>query len=172
MASIKCGNCKNTHNSVEEVRGCYAGVNAPSNSGNDTFAKRTPAWTPDAGTPVDRIRDYAQRLPNVKTMHYAVLVESPGSGEKVWRFFRVDRPQTGRWAGYTFVKRQAGDEEYPVKNLSAVADILKEISFDPQSAAENYGLQLGKCGCCQRTLTNPDSIKRGIGPICAEKIGW
>ncbi len=26
----------------------------------------------------------------------------------------------------------------------------------------------GRCGCCNRALTTPDSIARGIGPICAE----
>ena len=29
----------------------------------------------------------------------------------------------------------------------------------------------GKCGCCGRTLTVPESIKRGIGPECWERIG-
>lgn len=29
----------------------------------------------------------------------------------------------------------------------------------------------GKCGRCSRTLTTPESIERGIGPECAEKIG-
>lgn len=27
----------------------------------------------------------------------------------------------------------------------------------------------GKCGCCGRTLTVPESIKTGLGPICAGK---
>ena len=27
----------------------------------------------------------------------------------------------------------------------------------------------GKCGCCGRTLTVPESIETGIGPICANK---
>jgi hypothetical protein len=29
----------------------------------------------------------------------------------------------------------------------------------------------GKCGCCGRTLTVPESIKRGIGPECWERMG-
>jgi len=28
----------------------------------------------------------------------------------------------------------------------------------------------GKCGCCGRTLTVPESIKRGIGPECWERL--
>ena len=28
----------------------------------------------------------------------------------------------------------------------------------------------GRCGCCNRALTVPESIATGIGPICAEKL--
>lgn len=28
------------------------------------------------------------------------------------------------------------------------------------------------CGVCGRTLTNHKSIDRGIGPICAGRMGW
>jgi hypothetical protein len=27
----------------------------------------------------------------------------------------------------------------------------------------------GKCGCCGRELTDPESIRRGIGPVCFNK---
>lgn len=30
----------------------------------------------------------------------------------------------------------------------------------------------GKCCCCGRKLTTPESIESGIGPICAGKKGW
>lgn len=29
---------------------------------------------------------------------------------------------------------------------------------------------VGRCGACRRTLTNPKSIQRGLGPICARKL--
>ncbi len=35
--------------------------------------------------------------------------------------------------------------------------------------AEKFGKRFGVCMCCGRLLTNPESIERGIGPICAEK---
>jgi hypothetical protein len=28
----------------------------------------------------------------------------------------------------------------------------------------------GKCGCCGRELTDPESIRCGIGPVCREKV--
>jgi hypothetical protein len=47
-----------------------------------------------------------------------------------------------------------------------------ELVNDPKKAAEAYGLRTGECCICTRTLTNKDSIERGIGPICAGNFGW
>lgn len=49
-----------------------------------------------------------------------------------------------------------------------VADMVN----DPKKTAEAYGVASGKCCLCNRTLTDGESIKRGIGPICAENFGW
>lgn len=48
----------------------------------------------------------------------------------------------------------------------AVTDLLFNADADPIKAAGQYGIESGKCGCCGRELTDPDSIKIGIGPIC------
>jgi hypothetical protein len=43
---------------------------------------------------------------------------------------------------------------------------------DPKAAAEAYGIETGVCCVCNATLTNKESIARGIGPICASRFGW
>lgn len=43
---------------------------------------------------------------------------------------------------------------------------------DPLAAAVEFGRVTGQCACCGKTLTNPESIERGIGPICASSFGW
>lgn len=35
-----------------------------------------------------------------------------------------------------------------------------------------YAKATGKCGVCHKTLTDPESIAAGIGPICAKKYGF
>ena len=50
--------------------------------------------------------------------------------------------------------------------------VLMEAAQDPLTAAIRYGKQSGACSCCGRELTDPRSIERGIGPICATKFGW
>lgn len=47
-----------------------------------------------------------------------------------------------------------------------------EVASDPMQAAIAYGRREGACAICGRTLTNHESIDRGIGPICAENFGW
>ncbi|HEY3434266.1 MAG TPA: DUF6011 domain-containing protein [Solirubrobacterales bacterium] len=45
-----------------------------------------------------------------------------------------------------------------------------DIAADPLSAAIAHGKESGRCACCGRELTDPESIERGIGPICATKF--
>lgn len=52
-----------------------------------------------------------------------------------------------------------------------VKAVLLEAAADPLTAAIRYGKETGSCSCCGRDLTNPESIRLGIGPICREKFG-
>lgn len=83
--------------------------------------------------------------------------------------YRVDRPVKGKWAGYTFLVRIDRDER--VRNALVRNVILRKILAQGilESTAA-YGRETGQCGQCGRTLTNPESIAAGIGPICAGRI--
>lgn len=97
----------------------------------------------------------------------------------VTKFFKIDRVTEGKWAGWTFVKIQASDDLHRQGSQKpgqayrgASQDYLAEILDDEQQAMEMYGRQIGRCGHCGRTLTDEASRARGIGPICADKMGW
>lgn len=47
-----------------------------------------------------------------------------------------------------------------------------EACVDPEGAAVRYGRLTGRCAICNRKLVDPESVARGIGPICAENYGW
>lgn len=54
-----------------------------------------------------------------------------------------------------------------------VPGVMKDFqTWKPVTAdiASQFGKQFGSCMVCARTLTNPDSIEAGIGPICAGKF--
>lgn len=58
---------------------------------------------------------------------------------------------------------------------SRIPDSVKETliaaAADPLTAAIRYGRETGSCSCCGKELTNKESIRLGIGPICREKFG-
>jgi len=93
--------------------------------------------------------------------------------EGIVKFYRVDRPDSGRWAGRTFVKVQASDELYLVRNPAEAKLVLAAIErAGVKESSLLYGQELGHCGVCGRTLTDDSSRERGIGPVCADKLGW
>ena len=87
----------------------------------------------------------------------------------VVKFYRLDRPTQGKWAGYTFLKAQASDDLYPIRNRAEKERIIAEIGRDVESAERLYGQELGKCSRCGRTLTDETSRAYGIGPDCRNK---
>lgn len=60
-------------------------------------------------------------------------------------------------------------ETVPVKVVTWIIKTLNAGKPLPAGYAVQHN---GKCCCCGRTLTTPESIDAGIGPICAEKHGW
>ena len=87
----------------------------------------------------------------------------------VVKFYKLDRPTQGKWAGYTFLKVQASDDLYPIRNRAEKERIIAEIGRDVESAERLYGQELGRCSRCGRTLTDETSRAYGIGPDCRNK---
>lgn len=50
-------------------------------------------------------------------------------------------------------------------SAAARAELLR-VEADPMAAAKAHGILTGRCTCCGRPLTDPNSIAIGIGPIC------
>jgi hypothetical protein len=94
-------------------------------------------------------------------------VEDPADG--VLKFYRLDRPTQGKWAGYTFLKVQASDELHSIRNRAHRDSIIAAIAVSPEAAATRYGQELGRCYACGRTLTDATSRDLGIGPDCRNK---
>lgn len=104
--------------------------------------------------------------PNVPNGYYAI-----DNGDKI-SFYHVNTPTEGRWAGYTFVDVQAGDDFIKLPSQRVRNAVIASIAIDPVKASTLYGHEIGRCGICNRTLTNKESRERGIGPVCADKMGW
>jgi hypothetical protein len=150
---IVCGKCSHwdggrkvqvRHANVAAVRGCSRDRFAP------VAAPAAPVVTVDPIVPAGR---------------YALQ-----TAEGV-RFYVVDRPTEGRWAGLTFVKVQASDDLHNIRNRDERIRILSAIvAVGPLAASQLYGRELGRCGVCGRTLTDETSRAAGIGPVCAGRL--
>jgi hypothetical protein len=88
---------------------------------------------------------------------------------------------TSKNPGYIYVR---ADEEYAGK-ISPAGDFspahtttqaqiqrITDVSRDPFAAAIAHGHATGNCAICSRSLSDPQSVIRGIGPVCAKKFGW
>lgn len=54
----------------------------------------------------------------------------------------------------------------------ARVDEVRTMFADPAAAAVKHGRLYGQCACCGKELSDPESVARGIGPVCAEKFGF
>lgn len=149
-------NCRHgEHETVAEARACAA-------SSQTSPAQERPEWA----TRLERAHTSNPRTASTTEVpegHYAVDFEGQ------LRFFKVDRPAEGKWKGYVFVREQASDDLWPVKNPTRRMAILAKIGQSVEEAGKRYGREIGRCYKCHRTLTDPLSRQLGIGPDCRSK---
>lgn len=58
-----------------------------------------------------------------------------------------------------------------MRGASDAGDRLATIAVDVQTAMIEEGKATGQCCYCGLALSDPESVERGYGPICAKKYG-
>lgn len=110
-------------------------------------------------------------IPDVPVGRYALVEDGGAATGGILRFYQVNESKAGNlWLQQLFGAPGDYRKEY-VKGMRA-ARIMKAIHEDPQEAGLRYGKESGVCGVCRSPLTNAHSLERGIGPVCAKKMGW
>lgn len=115
--------------------------------------------------------------------HYAIVDDG------ITQFFRVIIGKK-KWDGYRFVERligAPGDWRKVKVPPAQSAHILARIDSDkfndvgewsdgednwlegPKAAAVRYSRRFTCCAACNAPLSDPDSITRGLGPVCAAR---
>lgn len=81
-----------------------------------------------------------------------------------------NRAGTGQYA----TMWDGGSWEYDGReSRKLVADVKAgKLSLMTPEDAKRFGDLYGTCFKCSRTLTDPESIAQGYGPVCAGKMGW
>jgi hypothetical protein len=75
--------------------------------------------------------------------------------------------------GETYLGKISETGLYSPSREATAEDIetVKATAANPLELAVAYGRRTGNCACCGRMLTDPVSVERGIGPICAGNWG-
>jgi Family of unknown function (DUF6011) len=122
----------------------------PASELRDIVAENAPLWTvPDGYYALDNLKADEQDTNPVL-------------------FYRI---KTAKSSGKQWVTRVVGgDHDFLIKGKQG-QEVINRIHSDVQTAARRYGHEIGKCSCCNRTLTQRLSRELGIGPVCADKLG-
>lgn len=83
--------------------------------------------------------------------------------------FRVKQSKAGRFYAERFVPNADSKSERFCYERGAIYGLTPEHRLTLAQAVE-LGAQHGVCVVCGAELTDPTSIERGIGPVCAKKI--
>jgi hypothetical protein len=80
------------------------------------------------------------------------------------------------WAGNNMLKylgkiTKKGEVYFSPQATQKHKELIELVYTNPAEAIAKMGRETGICGFCSRALTNPESIKLGYGPVCAERYG-
>jgi hypothetical protein len=115
------------------------------------------------------------------TRYYAV--DNKSGSVTFLRIDHVAEEESNPWNGWLFVKHIVGGgrsietsgekigKQRPSDTYEGLwPELLAKVVHDPQEAMRRFGIEIGRCGVCGKVLTDPESRKFGIGPIC--RGGW
>lgn len=83
--------------------------------------------------------------------------------------FRVKQSQTGNLYALRFIPDAQSKSERFSYERGAIHRLSPEHRLTLAQAVE-LGAQHGVCVVCGAELTDPTSVERGIGPVCAKKV--
>lgn len=92
-----------------------------------------------------------------------------GMYSKDGEIYRVVTSGSGRRYAKRLVWEDDDDKPAYVYDRGAITRLTPADRMSEEEAAQ-FGKDYGVCCVCARKLTNPDSIDRGIGPICADRV--
>lgn len=104
------------------------------------------------------------KKPKLRVAEFTISRAKPDSQNAGALYVKAGSEYLGKIMGGKFLKVRDCTDAQAAKVL--------DVAADPKGAAIAYGRLMGNCACCGRQLTDPESVKLGIGPVCAENFGW
>lgn len=115
-------------------------------------------------------------ISNPKGERYTYRINKPKDKE-VFFISLLTGPENTRDYTYLGLLLENGEVKLTAKSKfsyeSLPVKVIKwamKLVWKEQNVPEGYKLQhMGRCGCCGRPLTVPESIESGLGPICGNR---
>lgn len=70
-----------------------------------------------------------------------------------------------------YIHPRSSDYKYDSKPVAGFLWLIKILKSDSEFPSDMEFRHMGVCSICGRSLTTPESIKLGIGPVCYERYG-
>ena len=101
-------------------------------------------------------------------MYFVSLLTGPNNeSDYSYLGLMLKMPVTGALGFRVTQKSCAGNDAASVKAFRwMLGKVNRELDLEPQGEFQHEG----RCGRCSRTLTDPESIRTGLGPICRTKM--
>jgi hypothetical protein len=173
---INCGHCNGSHETIAQAKVCAKNHNyvwAKRTEPGAVVARPAPVRTLRPVKPTEErrertrqqlIADIREAGQSVPEGHYALETRT---GPNDVTFYHVTKGRNGS----TFVKQLLSDEEHKL-SWERQLEALVRIGANVELAMVLFGRKTTRCGHCHRRLTNKESRERGIGPVCAAKMGF
>ena len=106
--------------------------------------------------------------PKVPAGHYATTSRT---GNQSYDFWKVEVPEAGKWAGFSFPTRVIGGRpEQKVRGAEARAALEAIEAEGVETCRERYARELQQCWKCNIHLTDDLSRELLIGPDCCKIV--
>lgn len=107
----------------------------------------------------------------IYTIEIAAILSGPDNEEDYQGFAFVKDSGFAIWKSKRGQNGRVSTFEWYAKILEAISltpDEMAEVEVDVELAGRRYTVVISKrCSRCNRRLTTPESIRAGIGPVCA-----
>lgn len=116
--------------------------------------------------PSKTIYDGYTKVPNPRYDENLLFVSSRLNEEQDFSFIGTIRIEENT---YTHSRKSKVDKSHDV--VKGIMWLVKQFDNNSDFPSEMEFLHMGICSCCSKSLTTPDSIKLGIGPVCFKRFG-
>lgn len=116
--------------------------------------------------------DRATGIPSTSRFFVSLLTGTENDNDRHYRYLGMLFADSGQPLVFRLTEKSLYTGSTPGREPGSLAGfrwLVKCVNegYDISNSAEVY--HAGKCGACGRTLTTPQSIESGLGPVCASK---